>query len=34
MAWDSPLAHSIKEAAATLSKRLGNGVAEHAREGQ
>ena len=23
MAWDSPLAHSIKEAAATLSKRLG-----------
>jgi DNA-binding IclR family transcriptional regulator len=34
MAWDSPLAHSIKEAAATLSKRLGNDAADHAREGQ
>lgn len=28
MAWDSPLAHSIKEAAATLSTRLGHGQAE------
>jgi DNA-binding IclR family transcriptional regulator len=32
MAWDSPLAHSIKEAAATLSKRLGYGQAERSGE--
>lgn len=30
MAWDSPLAEQIKEAAASLSKRLGYGYAEEA----
>ncbi len=32
MAWDSPLAQSIKEAAATLSKRLGYGQAKENQE--
>lgn len=33
MAWDSPLAEHIKEAAASLSKRLGYGYAEEDTEG-